>query len=124
MAQNLELDPTKRDYVVVAGSPVPTDRVFEKAYFALAIPRLQWLYGDARLGSDLYLFQNTKRVPETDQLFAARATQAIQTQLVDTGEVVDVVVTNIASSRSGSSNNISMRPNQKSLSTRLAFDPV
>lgn len=123
MAQNLKLDPAKRDYIVIAGSPVPTNRVFEKAYFALAIPRLKYLYGTGE-GSDLNLFQNTKRVPETDQLYAARARQAIEGQLVASGEVASVEVTNIATSRQGTSNNIVLQPNQQSLSTQLAFEPV
>jgi len=126
MSQNLMLEPSKKDYVVENGSPVATDRLYEKAYYALLIPRLRWLYGfgDAALGSDLYLFRNSKRVPESNQLYAARATRAIEQQLVANGEVSLVNVTNIASSRSGMSNNIALQPNQQSLSTRVAFDPV
>ncbi len=126
MSQNLMLDPSKRDYVVPNGSPVATDRLYEKAYFALMIPRLRWMYGfgDASLGSDLHLFRNSKKVPESEQLYAQRATRAIEAQLVANGEVAAVNVTNIASSRSGMSNNIALQPNKQSLSTRVAFDPV
>lgn len=118
------MDPVKRDYVVVNGSPVASDRIYERAYFALAIPRLNWLYGSVHDGSDLYLFQNSKRVPETDRLYATRATQALNDQVVARGDATQVQVSNIASSRSGTSNEIDIQPNQKSISSVLSFSPV
>lgn len=39
MAQNLQIDPVTKDYVIVNGSPVASDRVLEACYFALLIPQ-------------------------------------------------------------------------------------
>lgn len=124
MAQNLMLDPAKKDYIIVQGSPVPSDRVEEKAFIALMIPKNQWLYADAGDGSDLHLFKNVKRISSIEQLFASRSIQAITDQLIKNGDALDVSVQNLASSRTGTSNNISIVPNQKNISTSLGFNPV
>ena len=84
MAQNLQLDPTKKDYVVVNGSPVPSDRVEEAAYIALAIPQGNWLYGEADQGSLLYTLRQ-KRLTTVDLNFASYADEALRRQLVDRG---------------------------------------
>lgn len=124
MAQNLQLDPKKRDYILVQGSPVPSDRVLEAAYYALLIPRDKWLYGVDNQGSYLYLFRNSKRTSSTEQIFAARATDAINTQLIQTGQAKAVSVYNLASSRNGTSNEIDIVPNQQQISNQLNFNPV
>lgn len=124
MSQFLQMDPVKRDYVSKNGSPVPSDRIEDRSYFALAIPRLNWLYGDEHTGSDLWLLPNAKRVPENDKLFAARAAQALTDQVINRGDATEVQVSNLATSRSGTSNQISIQPNQQSISTALAFSPV
>lgn len=124
MAQFLQMDPVKRDYVVPNGSPIPSDRIEERAFFALAIPRLNYIYGSEHDGSDLYLFENAKKIPETDRLYATRATQALNDQLVARGDATAVQVRNLSSTRTGTSNQIDIQPNQKSISTALSFTPV
>lgn len=125
MAQNSKLDPVLKDYVVVNGSPVTSDDIYEPAYYALAIPRNQWQNAeDSNEGSDLYEFQNAKRLNDTEQLFAARANKAIQDQLIATGRAVQVETTNISSSPSGTSNNIAIQPSQQNISSQFAFTPI
>ena len=59
--QNLMMSPEKKDYLFVNGSPIATDRILEKAYIALTIPRGQWIYGQTFQGSYLYKLENVKR---------------------------------------------------------------
>lgn len=121
MAQNLKLDPVKRDYVLKNGSPIPSDSVLEASYYALKIPENNWLYGAPRQGSYLYLLEGAKRLPSTEQNFAAYATAAIKSQLIDTGLATDMRVRNLAVSRTGSSNNIDVVPNATQVSNQLNF---
>ncbi len=124
MAQNIEIDPAKRDYVVENGSPVVSNRIHERAFYTLAIPRNAWLYGGPDLGSDLYRMRNAKRTADIEALFASRAMEAIESQLIKTGEASRAEVKNISGSRSGTSNNIDIEQNQESISTKLDFSPV
>lgn len=124
MAQNLEIDPTKKDYVVVNGSPVPSDRVEEACYIALTIPQGKWLHGVAGQGSLLYTLQNKKRTANIEQLFSSYARDAINSQVVETGKASAVAVKNIDSSREGTSNQIEVKPSQVQLSEQVKFNPV
>ena len=124
MAQNLQLDPKKRDYVVVDGSPIPSDRVLEAAFYALMIPKGRWIYGQPDQGSLLFLLNNVRRGRAVEQNFSAYAKEAIQKQLIDTGKASAVEVTNLATSRTGTTNNIAVTPNQTQLSTLLDFVSV
>jgi phage gp46-like protein len=124
MGQNWKFDPVKRDYVLLNGAPVPTDEIEEVTYFVLMIPRGQWLYGAAGQGSELYQFQNAKRLPNTEQLFAARVNEAVQNQIIAAGKAQAVAVSNLASSRSGASNQISITPLSTQISTQLNFTPL
>lgn len=124
MSQNLMLDPVKRDYVIVDGSPVPTDRVLEKCYFALRIPENAWLYGVAGQGSLLYTLQNAKRTSNVEQQFAEYSRDAIKRQVINTGDATDTQITNLSSSRTGTSNQIEVIPSQVQLSAQLDFVPV
>jgi phage gp46-like protein len=124
MAQNLQIDPVAKDYVVVNGSPIESDRVEEKAYIALQIPQGEYLYGVTGQGSFLYTLANQKRDASVEQEFNALASDAIQKQLVNTGDATAQQVSNIAASRTGSSNQISIVPAQTSLSNQLNFTSV
>jgi phage gp46-like protein len=124
MAQNLLLHPEKKDYVVVDGSPVPSQRVHESCYFALAIPSGRWLHGVPGQGSLLYRLQGAKRTAQTERLFAAYATDAIRSQVVGTGQAVAASVRNLDSARYGSSNQINVVPKVTNLASQLGFKGV
>lgn len=124
MAQNLQLDPVKKDYVVINGSPVPSDRVEEASYFALAIQQGKWLYGQVSQGSQLYTLLNQKRTAAIDQLFATYSQDAIKRNVIDTGKASAVQTGNIATSRTGTSNQIEVIPASSQLSNQLNFSPV
>jgi phage gp46-like protein len=124
MAQNLQIDPVTRDYVLQNGSPIPSDRVLEATYFALLIPQNNWLYGQTGQGSLIYTLEGQKRDASVEQSFAAYAKDAVQRQVIDTGKAQAVQVTNLSTSRSGSSNQVSVIPNQTQLSNQLNFVSV
>jgi len=124
MAQNLELDPTKKDYVLVNGSPVPTDRVLEAVYYSILIPENKWLYGQPGQGSLVYTLENVRRGPSVEQQFASYATDAVRSQVINTGKATQVAVKNLDVSRMGSSNQIDVVPSQTFISDQLDFIPV
>lgn len=123
MAQNLKLDPKKRDYVVVNGSPIPSDRIEEAAYYALTIPQGAWLYGQPDQGSLLYTLTG-KRVGTIEQAFASFANDAIKRQLVDTGKATAVQTENLQATRTGTSNQVEIIPNTKQIATQFNFNSV
>ena len=111
--QNLKLDPSKKDYVFSNGSPIETDSVLEKCYYALTIPQGQWMYGETWQGSQLFTLENTKRNIALEQLFASYSKDAIKRQVIDLqGAATKVGVRNIAVTRTGSSNQIDVVPSQ------------
>jgi phage gp46-like protein len=118
------MDPKKRDYVVVNGSPVPSDRVLEKCYFALAVPLGQWLHGEVGQGSLLFTLKNQKRTSDIEQRYAAYARDAIRTQVIEPGAATEVQVRNVEATRTGTSNQIQVIPSQQQLSAQIAFVPV
>lgn len=124
MAQNLKLDPVKRDYVVENGSPVPSDRVLEATYYALAIPQGKWIYGELKQGSLLYTLSGIKRTAAIEQLFASYARDAVKRQVIDTGQATDVGIKNLSQSTTTSGNQIEVVPSQVQLSNSLGFNPV
>lgn len=124
MAQNLQIDPVTRDYVLENGSPIPSDRVEEASYFALAIPQDKWVHGVPGQGSLLYTLQNAKRSGAIEQQFAAYAMDAINSQVVAVGKATAVKVQNIAASRTGTSNKIEVIPAATQLSEQLNFVSV
>jgi len=124
MSQNLQLDPTKKDYVFVNGSPVASDRVLEAAYYALLIPKGKWLYGTANQGSLIYTLNKAKRDSSIEQHFTAYATDAINKQLIDPKLATAVQITNIDTSRTGSSNEIDIVPNTTQVSNNFNFISV
>ena len=124
MSQNLQLDPKKRDYVFSGGSPISSDRVFEKAYYALQIPQNNWLYGEAGQGSYLYTMNGIRRSASVEQTFSAYATSAIRRQLINTGSATQVQVSNALAEKSTTVNNVAVTPGNQQLSTQLGFTPV
>lgn len=124
MAQNLKMDPAKRDYVVVNGSPVPSDDIQDAAYFALLIPEGKWLYGTPGQGSKLWTLYNAKRTGAIEQNFASYARDAIKRQLIDTGKATDVAVLNRQATPTGTLNDIGVVPNESQISNLISFDPV
>ena len=124
MAQNLQMDPVARDYVIVNGSPVPSDRVEEASYIALSIPQDQWVHGVSGQGSLLYTLKNVKRNSSIEQQYAAYAMDAINSQVVATGKATAVQVQNISASRTGTSNQIEVIPAATQLSEQLNFVSV
>ena len=124
MAQNLQIDPVKKDYVIENGSPIASDRVLEASYYALLIPQGKWLYGNTDQGSLLYTLESTKRTSAIEQLFSNYAIVAIEQQVVNTGKATGVQVTNLQATRNGTSNEIDVIPSTSQLSNQLNFNSV
>jgi len=124
MAQNLEMIPEKRDYLVVNGSPVPSDRALEAAYFALTIPQNKWIYGQENQGSLLYTLENQKRSNSIEQQFASYSIDAVKRQVVSTGQVSAVDAINIEATRYGSSNQVRIQPVVKVEQDEFSFIPL
>ena len=125
MAQNLQLDPKKRDYVLTSsGSPVPSDRVEEMSYFAISIPQGAWLYGDKNQGSKLYTLNNVKRTISLEQQISGFVTDAIERQVISTGKATAQRFENIEATRNGTSNRLSIIPDQTQLSDQINFVAV
>lgn len=122
--QNWTFDPVKRDYVLEQGTFVPTDRVFEKSYFILALPRTRWLYGTATQGSFLWRLKNAKRLASTEQTFSTEVNNALRLQLVAPGQALRANTSNVASSRQGTSNNINITTQEKPKTSGLSFAPI
>lgn len=123
--QNLFLDPTKRDYVIDAsGNPVPTDDVRVAAFIAINIPQGQWLYGDPNQGSKLFTLNNVKRTVSTEQQIAGFVSDAIERQVISTGLATAQSFKNLSATRNGTSNQVSIVPNQTQLSNQINFTAV
>ena len=56
MAQNIQIDPVKRDYVFSNGSPVPSDRVLEACFYAMLIPQNITMYPYLQSGQGSLLY--------------------------------------------------------------------
>lgn len=124
MSQNLVIDPKKRDYVFVNGSPLSTDRIFEKAYYAIVIPRDQWLYGNPGQGSLVHTLQNVKRSASIEQQLASYIDTALQDQLINTGEAQAQQVTSKSQTTTTSENNIQIVPAQNNITDQFNFTGV
>lgn len=124
MAQNLQIDPKSKDYVVENGSPVPSDRVQEASYIALMVPQGKWLYGEVDQGSQLYTLKNIKRTNGIEQTFASYAQDAIKRNVIIPGKGSASQTTNIAANTRATSNQIEVIPAQTQLSNQLNFTPV
>ena len=125
MAQNLQLDPTKRDYVLDQnGSPVASSRVEEAVYFALTIPQDNWLYGSDNQGSKLFTLNNVKRTLSIEQQISSYANDAIDRQVVATGQATAAQVRNLEATRTGTLNKIEVIPAQVQVSDQLNFASV
>jgi len=121
MAQNLTLDPKKKDYVFVNGSPVGSDRVHEAIYYSILIPKDNWLYGSDNQGSLVYTLENKKRTSGFEQQLSSLVKLAVTNQVINTGKAKSVDVTNVLNTKFGSFNNIDSVPNEQSISNQLGF---
>ena len=121
MSQNLQIDPTKKDYVFVNGSPVASDRIFESAYIALMIPQNKYIYGEADQGSLLYTLEGQKRTSSIEQQFSSYAKAAINKQLIDKGIASKVDVVNLEATKTGTSNQIQVTPSTKQIAGEINF---
>lgn len=53
--QTWNIDPDKKDYIMVGGSPQQTNSLQVPAYFRLKVKRNKWMYApDSQYGSDYY----------------------------------------------------------------------
>jgi len=118
------MNPLKKDYVVVNGSPVPSDSILDKAYFALTIPQGQWLYSVPGQGSLLYTLENRLRDQNLEVTFSSMVKNAIDTQLIQTGQATAVSTQNTEATPTGSANNIYVTPAATTLSGQLNFSGV
>jgi phage gp46-like protein len=109
---------------MVNGSPVPSDRVLEASYYALAIPEMQWLYGVPGQGSLLYTLANQRRTSSVEQNYAVLANAAIQRQVITPGLATAVQTENLQTTRTGTSNQIEVIPSQAVASTQFNFSSV
>lgn len=124
MSQNLAMNPQAKDYVVKNGSPVPSDAIEDKAYFAITIPQGKWQYGEAGQGSLVYTLQNKLRTSSIEQTYASMVNNAIEKQLIDTGQATDVQTTNTQSTSTGTLNNTQVTPSAIPISGSLGFSGV
>lgn len=124
MAQNLQMNPEKRDYVFENGSPIPSDRVLESAYFALAIPRGKYLYEQDNQGSLLHTLGNQKRTSSIEQQYSSYATQAIEDQVIKNDLATKVQVKNLEATRNGTLNEIDVTPSANQTSNQFNFVSV
>lgn len=124
MAQNLIFDPVARDYVFLNGSPQPSSRILEQCYYALAIPQNNWLYGIQGQGSLLYTLIAKKRTSSVEQIFISIARNALNAQVVQTNEASAIGLVNIATSRTGTSNEIEAVQATQQAASQLSFVPV
>lgn len=124
MAQFLQMDPITKDYVFQNGSPIASDAITNRAYFALLIPKNQWLYGTTDQGSLLYTLTNKKRSASIEQLASSYSQEAINNQVISTGYASKSGFNNITATSTGSSNQISIVPTAIPVQSNLNFVPV
>lgn len=124
MSQFLKMNPTLRDYVFLNGSPIPSDRIEERAYFSLALPKNNWLYGDVNDGSLLYKLQGIKRTGSVEQTYASYAQDALRIQMINRGFAQSSSVTNLAATQTGTLNQIDIVPAAVQPQSQLNFVPV
>lgn len=124
MAQNLVLDPKKKDYVFDKGSPIPSDRVLEASYYALMIPQGKYLYEEQGQGSLIHTLQGIKRRSDLEQQFSSYAKEAIDRQVIKSGQATNVDVENLEATKTGTSNRISVTPTDVQPATEISFVSV
>jgi len=124
MPQFLQMDPVAQDYVVVNGSPVETDDITQRVYMDVSIPKAAWLYGQTAQGSLLYTLEKAKRTALIEQQFASYVEDAVNQQSIANGYATKVGVNNIATSRTGTSNQIQVVPTTVPVSSTLSFVSV
>lgn len=97
--QNLELDPSTGDYVIVNGRPVEDNTLNTPSYIRLKASRNSWLFApDDQWGSDFYLF-HVRHLIQNDQALLSVGARALQ-PLIDDGRASAVQITQDGSSDS------------------------
>lgn len=124
MGQNLRINPQTKDYELVNGSPVASNRIHEDVYYALMISSGQWIHGEPNQGSELYRLQGIKRTPNIERMFSAFAEQAVRSQVINSGRARQIQTYYLQSARTGSSNQINVEPQNKNVSNTITFRPV
>jgi phage gp46-like protein len=124
MAQNLIFDPVKKDYVFTNGVPTPSDRVLEASYYAIAIPQGKYLYGDVGQGSYLYTLTGVKRTSSIEQQFFSYAKDALERQVIATGQATKVDVSNLEANKFGTSDQIDVTPSAVQITNEFNFISV
>lgn len=124
MAQNLIFDPIKKDYVFENGVPKPSDRVLEASYYALTIPQGKYIYGLPAQGSLLYTLAGIKRTSSVEQQFSSYAKDAVDRQVVQTGQATQVNISNLETSPTGTSNEVAVTPSTNLLTNESNFISV
>lgn len=124
MGQNLKMNPIKRDYMVVNGSPVPSDDVLDQAYFALLIPSGKWQYGVAGQGSLLYTLENQLRTTTIEQQYQSMVQNAIDAQMIQTGRALSQTTVNTQATPTGTANTTTIVPAATQISSQLGFSRV
>lgn len=105
MSQSWDIDPVRKDYILVSGQPKQTDSLTVPSYFRIAVKRTQWLYApDTDYGSDFYLLQKRRSTSDSSQFenIAAKALQPI----VDDGRSSGISVTTQVLTRGGVGMNV------------------
>lgn len=88
---NWNMDPQKKDYVMVNGAPQETNSLTIPAYIRLKVKRTQWMYApNNQYGSDFYLIKKRKTSQDATQLenIAAKALQPI----LDDGRANEITI--------------------------------
>jgi phage gp46-like protein len=124
MPQFLQMNPVTRDYVVRNGSPIETDDIRQRGYMALTIPKNNWLYGQTSQGSLLYRLNQVKRTALIEQQFSSYVQDAVQQNLITPGYATAVGVKNIATSPTGTSNQVSVVPTTTPIQSNFNFVSV
>ena len=99
MSQNWNIDPARKDYVLVGGSPEQTDSLTVPAYFRLRITVGQWLYApDSNYGSRFAEIKKRPTGRDTSKIENA-ASVALQ-PILDDGRAVSITVETNSANRS------------------------
>lgn len=99
MGANWNMDPQKKDYVMVKGAPDQTDSLTIPAYIRMKVKRDTWMYApDQRYGSNFY--KVVKRNSSQDATFLENlAAEALQ-PIIDDGRATEITVNTVIAQRS------------------------
>ena len=99
MAQNWNIDPMTKDYVMIGGAPEETDSLTVPAYFRLKITAGQWLYApDPRTYGSRFSSIKKRPTGSDATLIESTAKAALQ-PIIDDGRAVGTVIKTTFSNR-------------------------